>query len=311
MTAATDNVSSNISGKARPSLAGKLISAARGVSGQKIVATRDLSANGSKKTAVISGAAVTHKGSTAATKTVEDPTVTESLINLVREREPLWNFRDESLVDRQKDNKAQLWKDICNLLPIEITVEQVKSKWKNLKDTYASYKKRLRKTSGSSRKAVKEWKYAKFMDFLDDIDMDAQQTQSNIEQEEEELGEKGGDGDGDETVNETDENSCPNAAHGEPPRKRRSKTKEEALDRLAEALHSTGKAAAASSPLPPQIILPQAPPPPDFVESFLLMIGHCIKGLPSVAMQREVVFHIHKYLHEFSSKAMCEEKDDE
>ncbi len=52
---------------------------------------------------------------------------------------------------------------LCNL------VEEVKAKWKNLRDTYTR-KKRLEQDgnrSGRAAKKNKQWKYMRVMDFLD------------------------------------------------------------------------------------------------------------------------------------------------
>jgi len=61
-------------------------------------------------------------------------------------------------------NKLHLRLCVCN-----ITVEEVKAKWKNLRDTYTR-KKRLEQDgsrSGRAAKKKKQWKYMRVMDFLD------------------------------------------------------------------------------------------------------------------------------------------------
>ncbi|XP_051969046.1 uncharacterized protein si:ch211-207i20.3 isoform X1 [Xyrauchen texanus] len=89
----------------------------------------------------------------------------ELLLFLVSENKELY---DKNHYDyKNTKRKEMLWQGIADKMGVD--VEEVKAKWKNLRDTYTR-KKRMEQDmmrSGRAVKKKKQWKYMGVMDFLD------------------------------------------------------------------------------------------------------------------------------------------------
>ncbi|XP_065109679.1 uncharacterized protein [Paramisgurnus dabryanus] len=89
----------------------------------------------------------------------------EVLLFLVSENKEL--FDKNHIEYKNTKRKEVLWQGIADKMGVD--VEEVKAKWKNLRDTYTR-KKRLEQDGGRNGRASKkkkQWKYMRVMDFLD------------------------------------------------------------------------------------------------------------------------------------------------
>ncbi|XP_067286419.1 uncharacterized protein si:ch211-207i20.3 [Pseudorasbora parva] len=89
----------------------------------------------------------------------------ELLLFLVSENKELFDKNHGEYKNTKR--KEVLWQGIADKMGVD--VEEVKAKWKNLRDTYTR-KKRLEQDgsrSGRAAKKKKQWKYMRVMDFLD------------------------------------------------------------------------------------------------------------------------------------------------
>ncbi|CAM4707750.1 hypothetical protein PO909_013105 [Leuciscus waleckii] len=89
----------------------------------------------------------------------------ELLLFLVSENKELFDKNHNEYKNTKR--KEVLWQGIADKMGVD--VEEVKAKWKNLRDTYTR-KKRLEQDgsrSGRAAKKKKQWKYMRVMDFLD------------------------------------------------------------------------------------------------------------------------------------------------
>nr|XP_021335940.1 uncharacterized protein si:ch211-207i20.3 isoform X1 [Danio rerio] len=89
----------------------------------------------------------------------------ELLLFLVSENKELFDKNHSEYKNTKR--KEALWQGIADKMGVD--VEEVKAKWKNLRDTYTR-KKRLEQDgsrSGRAAKKKKQWKYMRVMDFLD------------------------------------------------------------------------------------------------------------------------------------------------
>ncbi|XP_059386584.1 uncharacterized protein si:ch211-207i20.3 [Carassius carassius] len=89
----------------------------------------------------------------------------ELLLFLVSENKELFDKNHSEYKNTKR--KEVLWQGIADKMGVD--VEEVKAKWKNLRDTYTR-KKRLEQNgsrSGRASKKKKQWKYMRVMDFLD------------------------------------------------------------------------------------------------------------------------------------------------
>ncbi|XP_073683798.1 uncharacterized protein [Garra rufa] len=89
----------------------------------------------------------------------------ELLLFLVSENKELYDKNHSEYKNTKR--KEVLWQGIADKMGVD--VEEVKAKWKNLRDTYTR-KKRLEQDgsrSGRAAKKKKQWKYMRVMDFLD------------------------------------------------------------------------------------------------------------------------------------------------
>lgn len=179
-----------------------------------------------------------------------------------------------------------LWKEICEEMKGKYTIESAKKKWKNLCDTHRRYIKEEKSVrSGSATKRKNKWMYYEQMGFMRDIELVEKITVSNINTD-----------DSYENNDEHDENIVPK---GQALKRKKSRTKEEAIDRLADALSAPQPAI--QFPAPP--VLPPPPPPfrMDAIDAFLIMIGHELRSL-NESMRSDVMLNIHTYIHKEKKK---------
>ncbi|KMQ89596.1 histone H3 [Lasius niger] len=85
----------------------------------------------------------------------------ERLIEEVRRREPLYNFR-LPLAQRGRKQTKHMWQDISTELNGEISADGAAKRWKSLRDTFMKIIAEERQPSGSGR--VSRWKKWRFYD---------------------------------------------------------------------------------------------------------------------------------------------------
>lgn len=86
----------------------------------------------------------------------------EGLISLVSDRRELF---DQNHIDyKHIDKREALWQEIAE--KIGFHVDDVKTKWKNLRDTYIRKKREDQCTGEQTPKKKKTWKFMKMMEFL-------------------------------------------------------------------------------------------------------------------------------------------------
>ncbi|KAF4086780.1 hypothetical protein AMELA_G00088330 [Ameiurus melas] len=86
----------------------------------------------------------------------------ELLVSLVSERRELYDKRHSDY--KNIDKRELLWQEIADQTGFD--VEEVKLKWKSLRDTYTRKKREEDCRSGQTAKNKKQWKYMKVMEFL-------------------------------------------------------------------------------------------------------------------------------------------------
>ncbi|XP_018578262.1 uncharacterized protein LOC108916481 isoform X3 [Anoplophora glabripennis] len=97
-------------------------------------------------------------------------TVEELLISLVQLRPALWDHRIP-LKSRSKNIKDDLWVEVYTAMGQIIPLEEIKKKWRNLRDKYIKVKGEIcvYKPSGMGAKGKqKVWKHFSALQFLDD-----------------------------------------------------------------------------------------------------------------------------------------------
>lgn len=149
----------------------------------------------------------------------------EAFISAIEIHEPLWNIKLPT-AQRSKEIKSSLWKEVCKEMNGKYTIESAKKKWKNLCDTHRRYAKEEKSVrSGSARKKKNKWMYYEQMGFMRDIELSEIITVSNINTR-----------DSYEDDDEHDENEAP---ENQSSKRKKSRTKEEAIDRLTDALNTS------------------------------------------------------------------------
>ncbi|XP_018354310.1 PREDICTED: uncharacterized protein LOC108755666 [Trachymyrmex septentrionalis] len=171
----------------------------------------------------------------------------ETLILEVQLREPLWNYK-LPLSQRNLKITKKLWQEVANALNGKITVNEVKTKFKSLHDTYRRII-RL-ETSASARKNGKKWLHYDSMEFLRDSCL--LKTTSNIEID-----------DFEDVENES--NSGP-----------RNKRKKSNFEKSASAIDKIANALCDNNDVP--VNLPPIPVP-DEIDAFLSMLGCQLREL--------------------------------
>ncbi|XP_026061144.1 uncharacterized protein LOC113119803 [Carassius auratus] len=86
----------------------------------------------------------------------------ELLVSLVSEHKELYDKRDSDY--KNLDKRELLWSGIAQQMGLD--VEEVKHKWKSLRDTYTRKKREDDCRSGQAAKNKKTWKFMKVMEFL-------------------------------------------------------------------------------------------------------------------------------------------------
>uniref|UniRef100_A0A3P9L4T7 MADF domain-containing protein n=1 Tax=Oryzias latipes TaxID=8090 RepID=A0A3P9L4T7_ORYLA len=86
----------------------------------------------------------------------------ELLVSLVSEHKELYGKRESDY--KNLDKREQLWSGIAQQMGLD--VEEVKQKWKSLRDTYTRKKREEDCRSGQVAKQKKAWKFMKVMEFL-------------------------------------------------------------------------------------------------------------------------------------------------
>jgi len=187
------------------------------------------------------------------------------------------------IAQRSKEIKSILWKEVCEEMKGKYTVESAKKKWKNLCDTHRRYVKEEKSVrSGSATKKKIKWMYYDQMGFMRDIQLVNKISVSNINM------------DDSEDNDEHDENEAPK---GQASKRKKSRSKEEAIDRLADAISASQPAV--QFPAPP--VLPPPPSPTDAIDAFLIMIGHELRSLNN-SIRSDVMLNIHTYIHKEKKK---------
>ncbi|EDW82026.2 uncharacterized protein Dwil_GK25348 [Drosophila willistoni] len=88
-----------------------------------------------------------------------------TLINLVRQNPTLYNYKLQPNQRRRSDILSG-WQDVAQQIGNKYTVQEVRRKWKNLRDTYHQY--RLR-TPKCIEGRLSKWRYAKELEFLSTV----------------------------------------------------------------------------------------------------------------------------------------------
>ncbi|XP_011688850.1 PREDICTED: uncharacterized protein LOC105450615 [Wasmannia auropunctata] len=96
--------------------------------------------------------------------------IEERLIEAVRRRPPLWNFK-LPVAQRGVRNKEKLWKDVVAVMKGVVTLAEAKKKWKSLSDVFRRHRKNAELPSGSTARKMKKWVHYDRMNFLLDIDL--------------------------------------------------------------------------------------------------------------------------------------------
>ncbi|KYQ55155.1 hypothetical protein ALC60_05964 [Trachymyrmex zeteki] len=199
-------------------------------------------------------------------------------ISAIEIREPLWNIK-LPIAQRSKEIKSLLWKEVYKEMKGKYTVESAKKKWKNICDTHRRYVKEEKSIrSGSATKKKNKWIYYEQMGFMREIDLVEKNTVSNITMNDS----------CEDTNDDHDENEAPKEQAS---KQKKSRTKEEAIDRLTDALSAPQPVI--QFPAPP--VLPPPPPPMDTVEAFLIMIGNELRSLDDNT-RSDVMLNIHMYI---------------
>ncbi|XP_045766750.1 transcription factor Adf-1-like [Maniola jurtina] len=92
-----------------------------------------------------------------------DVNFTEKLIQEVRNRPIIYLVSHPDYKNNTK--KLQAWREVQRELNVEVKI--LKSKWKNLKDTYNKYKQSRQITSSQAAKKLSNWAWADHMSFMD------------------------------------------------------------------------------------------------------------------------------------------------
>ncbi|XP_012215503.1 uncharacterized protein [Linepithema humile] len=102
----------------------------------------------------------------------------EFLIEEVRKRPPLWNFKLH-ISERGARTKQILWEEIAESMKGEMTAAEIKKKWKSLTDMFRRHRKAHKQSSGSAAAKKVKWLHFKRLSFLQNMELD-NETTSNI-----------------------------------------------------------------------------------------------------------------------------------
>ncbi|XP_011883826.1 PREDICTED: uncharacterized protein LOC105570976, partial [Vollenhovia emeryi] len=95
----------------------------------------------------------------------------EILIEEVRKRPPLWNFKLH-ISERGARTKEKLWEEIAVNMKGEMTVGQIKKKWKSLSDMFRRQRKIHNQPSGSMAIKKVKWLHYERLSFLHDMQLE-------------------------------------------------------------------------------------------------------------------------------------------
>ncbi|XP_064556402.1 dendritic arbor reduction protein 1 [Drosophila montana] len=88
-----------------------------------------------------------------------------TLINLVRQNPALYNYKLQPNQRRRPDILSG-WQEVSQQMGNKYSVQEVRRKWKNLRDTYHQYRRRSPKCIEGR---LSKWRYAKQLDFLSKV----------------------------------------------------------------------------------------------------------------------------------------------
>ncbi|KYN22362.1 hypothetical protein ALC57_05242 [Trachymyrmex cornetzi] len=104
--------------------------------------------------------------------------IEELLIEEVRKRPPLWNYKLH-ISKRGGRAKEKLWEEIADSMKGEMTVQEIKKKWKSLSDMFRRLRRSHKQPSGSSAAKKIKWLHFDRLSFLHDMQRE-NVTTSNI-----------------------------------------------------------------------------------------------------------------------------------
>ncbi|XP_014213352.1 uncharacterized protein LOC106642934 [Copidosoma floridanum] len=218
-------------------------------------------------------------------------TMEEMLIATVKKRPQIWNYKEYSSTERSAIVRSQLWNEIAAIMNAnnnnQYTISFLKTKWKNLCDTYRVYLTREKMSSDQGKKC-KPWKYMKQMNFVKNI-VDTSERKitfnTSMQPATKETAMTVNSNDSDVEMCESNDNT--------------EILQNETVNKILQSL---------SKPIPaPQLILPPPPPLPekDEIDCFCLMIEKKLRKL-SPELIDKVMFQIHEILFRFEHEKKTE-----
>ncbi|XP_029155629.1 uncharacterized protein LOC114946582 isoform X2 [Nylanderia fulva] len=202
----------------------------------------------------------------------------ELIITEVSARELLWNQK-LSITKRDRQTVQQLWKQVANATNGECSVDEVKKKWKNLRDRYMKIISLEKLPSGSgSKPSRRKWQHYELLSFLRDTSLE-KETVSNMMSREEDTS---NDDTEIQSVDVVEVNGAIDASKRMKRKRKSTEREEDLMKQIAEALQT---------PRPP---LP-TPPVLDEVDNFTSMIACQLRELSSVR-RRAIMLKIHELL---------------
>ncbi|XP_071636511.1 uncharacterized protein [Temnothorax longispinosus] len=202
----------------------------------------------------------------------------ELIIAEVSARELLWNQK-VNIAKRDRQTVQQLWEQVADATNGKCSVDEVKRKWKNLRNRYMKIisLEKLRSRSGS-KPSRKKWKHYDLMSFLRDTYLE-KETVSNITSCDEDLNND------DVKIQVDGEGNDADDASRELKRKRKNTGCEQnVMKQIAVALQTLRPA----MPLPTLVL--------DEVDNFTSMVASQLRELPQVR-RRNIMLTIHQFLH--------------
>ncbi|CAH1954916.1 unnamed protein product [Acanthoscelides obtectus] len=123
----------------------------------------------------------------------------EKLISAVREKPPLWNMKDKRYHSR--DVQRKLWSKVADEVGVTNNVNEVKKKWKGLRDVFRREYKKVHKSGDEApEEGSSSWTFFDQMLFLSDI-IEPRQLKGNVASPERTLSRNN---DGDDIADEDD-----------------------------------------------------------------------------------------------------------
>ncbi|XP_039304545.1 uncharacterized protein LOC120357638 [Solenopsis invicta] len=209
--------------------------------------------------------------------------VDEIIIAEVSVRPLLWNQRI-NITKRDRRTVQQLWMEVADATNGECSVDDVKKKWKNLRDRFMKIVSLEKLPSGSgSKPSRRKWQYYDSMSFLRDTYLQ-KQTVSNITINESiDLINDAQEAHGDVEAEDEEVNDAVCAPIREENRKRKKDNEQDVMKQIAEALQTPRPA------LPTPLVL-------DEIDNFTSMIGCQLREILP-ARRRHIMLKIHQLLY--------------